>query len=228
MSGAPGRAESVLLAGDPDGGAAGASVKDRCHTDVNVEERAMDIRSLLSGGRRGVPSLFGEGDPFTTLQREMNRLFEDTMRATGTLVPESVRVMPRIDVRETDKGLEVTAEIPGVDEKDIDVELVDDVLTIRGEKRAESRKEEKGVYMLERSFGSFSRSIPLPFAPDPDAVEAAFEKGVLRIMMPQPPQAREKSRKIAVKGTAGPALGQAGAGQGEPDQTPPQDRHAAE
>jgi HSP20 family protein len=150
------------------------------------------------------PATVSTADPFFRLQHEMNRLFDDAFSGFGLasrLSPETADFRsPRIDVRETDTALEVEAELPGVDEKDIDVQLTDNVLTIRGEKRFERKDEKEGEYrLIERSFGSFARSIPAPFAVDPDAVEATFRNGVLKLSLPKPPEAVSKSRKIAVK-----------------------------
>lgn len=143
-------------------------------------------------------------DPFFRLQHEMNRLFDDAFAGFGLATrfsPEPADFRsPRIDVRETDSALEVEAELPGVDEKDIDVQLTDNVLTIRGEKRFERKDEKNGEYrLIERSFGSFARSIPAPFDVDPDAVEATFRNGVLKLTLPKPPGAASRTRKIEVK-----------------------------
>jgi HSP20 family protein len=95
----------------------------------------------------------------------------------------------------------VTAELPGVDEKDLDVTLANEVLTIRGEKRTERDEEDKDKnwHVVERSFGSFTRAIPLPFDPDATKVEARFDKGVLRIRLPKPGEVAKKQQKIEIK-----------------------------
>ncbi len=149
------------------------------------------------------PAAFAPADPFLRLQHEVNRLFDDAFSGFG-LEPrfagqgDDSRV-PRIDVRETGGALEIEAELPGVDEKDIDVDLSKNVLTIRGEKRYERTDEKAGDYrLIERSFGSFARSLSVPFTVDPDAIEATFRNGVLKLTLPKPPEAVSKSRKIAV------------------------------
>ena len=158
----------------------------------------MASRFLMPFGGR---SPAGRGDPFLQLHREMNRLFDDTFRSSfGGSGDQGGVIAPRIDVHEAGDGLEVTAELPGVSDKDIDLRLDGDVLTISGEKRNE-RKDER-AHVIERSYGSFQRSIQLPFTPDPDQVKAQCEHGVLRIRLPRGAE-QEKSRKIPIGGAAG-------------------------
>ena len=106
---------------------------------------------------------------------------------------------PRSDVVETDSGIEVTVELPGLEEKDLDLSLSDDALTIRGEKKVERKEEKRGFYMSERSYGSVFRSIPLPAGVDSDRAEATFRNGVLTVRLPQRPEAKERAKKIEVK-----------------------------
>jgi HSP20 family protein len=108
---------------------------------------------------------------------------------------------PKIDVGETKDAIEVTAELPGVDEKDLDLTLADGVLTVRGEKKSarEEQDKDKNWHVVERSYGSFSRTIPLPFDPDPAKVEAKFDKGVLHIHLPKPAEVAKKQQKIEIK-----------------------------
>jgi len=156
---------------------------------------------------RYLPSFFGRGDdPFRSLFQEVQKTFEDFSRRTpfGRFGSD---MSPKIDVAESKDAVEVTAELPGVEEKDVDVTLVDDVLTIRGEKKTEREEQDadKNWHVEERSYGSFTRSIPLPFDPDPSKVAAKFDKGVLRIHLPKPPEAAKKEQKIQIKtgGTPG-------------------------
>jgi len=107
---------------------------------------------------------------------------------------------PSIDVSENDKGIEVTAELPGVDEKDVEVTLADNLLTIKGEKKSEREEKEEGSYVSERSYGSFQRSFSLPYEVDAGKVEAKFDKGVLKISLPKSPELKKKTKKIAIKG----------------------------
>lgn len=163
------------------------------------KEDVMTLRSLLPFGREAVP-MRSNGDLFATLHRDLDRLF-DTMMTSPMTPAWNGRMMPCIDVRETDKGLDITAELPGVDEKDVDITLDGGMLTIRGEKRmadetGEAAKEALGVHMSERSYGSFLRTVPLPFEVDEDHIEASCDNGVLKITLPRSPTAQTKGRKI--------------------------------
>jgi HSP20 family protein len=117
---------------------------------------------------------------------------------------------PAVSVAETNDAFEVTAELPGVDEKDINVSLDDNQLVISGEKKMESTKEEKNWHVEERSYGSLYRSMLLPFEPEDGAVEAHFDKGVLRLTIKKPAKAVKTTKTIDIKtGTppsSGPAL----------------------
>lgn len=140
-------------------------------------------------------------NPLSALHQEMNRLFESFGGRFGDLsLPAEGWLSPRIDVTETDGAVQVTAELPGVEEDQIEVSLVDDVLTIKGEKKSESTKEEDGktYRLVERSYGSFQRRLALPFKADPAAVEAHFDKGVLTVTVPKPPETEAKSHRIAI------------------------------
>ena len=158
----------------------------------------------------------GGGDSFLALHREMNRLFDDVLRggAPGAQGRGQGGVMlaPHMDVSETDKEVRIKAELPGVTEKDIDVSLDDDVLTIRAEKRQERREEREGVHVSERAFGTFQRSIRLPFSVNADQVKAGFENGVLTVTLPKA-QPEEKTRRIQVHGSQRP--GGSGVGDGQ-------------
>lgn len=166
------------------------------------------------------PYGFGSSDPFFTLHREMNRLFDDVFRGgtarSGGLQPAST--MPSgffnasMDVCETDKEMCVTLELPGVASEDVDISLHDDMLTIRGEKKFQSERgggEKKGdkekkenYHFVERSYGSFQRSLRLPYVANPDEVKASFQDGVLTISIPKGAQ-QERMRKIPIQGAAG-------------------------
>jgi HSP20 family protein len=151
---------------------------------------------------RYLPSFFGRGeDPFRSLFQEVQKTFEDFSRRTPFARFGSDMLSPKIDVAEGNDAIEVTAELPGVDEKDVNVTLEDDVLTIRGEKKTERNEQDKDKnwHVVERSFGSFTRAIPLPFDPDATKVEAKFDKGVLRIRLPKPAEVARKQQKIEIK-----------------------------
>jgi len=151
-----------------------------------------------------LPTLFGRsgnGDTLDSLHDEVNRVFREFSR--GWPAPNFAGgVGLSLDVAETDKALEITAEIPGVDAKDIDVSIVNGVLTIKGEKRSQRDEKTKDYQLVERSFGSFQRALSLPFDVDPQKIEAKFDKGVLSISVPKPPEVAAKVQKIAVKQAA--------------------------
>jgi len=113
--------------------------------------------------------------------------------------------VPAISVAETNDAFEVTVELPGVDEKDINVSLDDNQLVISGEKKAESTKEEKDWHVEERSYGSFYRSMSLPFEPEEGAVEAHFDKGVLHLLIKKPAKAVKSTKTINIKTGAPPS-----------------------
>ncbi|HYF09838.1 MAG TPA: Hsp20/alpha crystallin family protein [Acetobacteraceae bacterium] len=159
---------------------------------------------------------FSSSEPFGTLQREINRVFDEVFRGVGAPAGGAVSFAPSIDVHETPKGLEITAELPGCSEKDIQLNLEGDLITIAGEKAGERREEREGMRLSERSYGSFRRSFRLPFVPEQDKVTATFDKGVLTIELPRPAQAQPASNRIPIRGAApqGP-----GAAQGARPQT---------
>jgi HSP20 family protein len=160
-------------------------------------EEAMDLRSLVPFGRR---ELAGE-DPFSAMRREMDRLFDDMTKSMSLARPAmGLGVMaPRVDVRETESAIEIEAELPGVTDKDVEVQLAEGVLTIRGEKKQEREEKEKGFYLMERSYGAFLRQIPLPVEVDEGKVEASFDKGVLKVVLPKSAKAEARTKKIAIK-----------------------------
>lgn len=142
-------------------------------------------------------------DPFFQLQRELSRAVDDVFRGAGGLrAPFAPGFAPSLDVRETPQGLELTAELPGVAENDIDLSLDGEMLTLRGEKKEEKTTEEKGLHVQERSFGSFRRTLRLPFAPEAGSVSARFDKGVLHVTLPKPAQAQAKENRIPIRGAA--------------------------
>ena len=106
----------------------------------------------------------------------------------------------RSDVVETDNAVEVSIELPGMEMKDIEVSVSDDMLTVKGEKKIERQDEKKGYYLSERSYGAIYRTIPLPPGVDGEKAEASFKDGVLTIRLPQTPEAQAKVKRIEVKG----------------------------
>lgn len=159
----------------------------------------MSLRSLLSlGNQLEMRPRQPQSGLFTTLQREIDRVFDDFSRGMGTFSMGDV--FPRMDVTERDSEIEITAELPGLEEKDVEVTLSDNVLTVKGEKKEEREEKTAQRHMVERSYGTFSRSVELPAGIDPATITATMEKGVLRLTMPKPTQSN--ARKIEVKGAA--------------------------
>jgi HSP20 family protein len=106
---------------------------------------------------------------------------------------------PAVDIAESDKAYEITAELPGLDEKNIEVKLANGALTIKGEKQEEKEEKKKDYYLHERHFGSFERCFRVPEGVDADKIEASFKKGVLTVTLPKTPEAQKAEKKIAVK-----------------------------
>jgi HSP20 family protein len=146
-------------------------------------------------------------DPLRAMRREM----ENALRAfdQNSFAADIGAGAPAISVAETTDAFEVTAELPGVDETDIKVSLDDNQLVISGEKKAESKKEEKDWHVEERSYGSFYRSISLPFEPEDGAVDAHFDKGVLHLTIKKPAKAVKTTKTIDIKTGARPTTGAA-------------------
>lgn len=168
----------------------------------------MQIRDLIPWGRQGsAPAPQDRTDPIIALQRDVNRMFEEFWRRferPGLAGFDSFGALsfssPRTDVAETDKEIEVTMELPGLDEKDIELTVTGDMLTVKGEKKQERKEEQKGWYLSERSYGSFYRSIPLPPGTEADKATAEFKKGVLTVRLPKSEQAQKQVKRIEVKG----------------------------
>jgi HSP20 family protein len=151
-------------------------------------------------GSRGLTPF--ELDPFTSFRRQVDRLFDDfftPLEPRSFAAAATAGSWPIVDVHETDQAYRVTAELPGLEQKDVEVSLRDNVLTISGEKREERTEEDGGRTYAERTFGRFQRSIPLQAEVDPDKVQASFKNGVLTVEAPKNPAARDKARRIEVR-----------------------------
>jgi HSP20 family protein len=161
----------------------------------------MDFRSLVPFGWSGgsLTRRPSAEDPFWGFRREVDRLFDDFFTGRGMARWPGDGVDLRLDVSETDNELTIAAELPGVDEKDVEVTLADDLLTVRGEKKREHTQRDGDYHMVERSYGSFARSLRLPFKVDQDKVDARFEKGVLTITLPKPAEIQQSTKRIAIK-----------------------------
>lgn len=140
-----------------------------------------------------------ERDPFTALQRRMNRLFEDFTRGFEMMPFGEQTWMPRVNISENDKEICVTAELPGMEEKDLDVTLTKNTLTLKGEKKEEKEEKDRNYHRVERTYGSIFREIPLPVEVEADKVDAKFKNGVLTVTLPKSHQAQATAKKVAVK-----------------------------
>jgi HSP20 family protein len=137
---------------------------------------------------------------FSTLQNEMNRLFNTVFDAPtpGNGNTTLRRWMPPMDLVETDEHFVLRADLPGLGEDDVKIEFEDGTLTVSGERRAEHESKNEGYYRVERAFGTFSRSLTLPKGIDPEAVSASFDRGVLEVRIPKPEE--RKPRRIEIAG----------------------------
>ena len=140
-----------------------------------------------------------------TLQGEMNRLFSTffdtpTGRSGGGNGGGARRWIPAMDLMETEEHFVLKADLPGMSESDVNIEVENNVLTVSGERKTEHEDKQQGYYRLERATGSFARSLTLPEGIDPDAVTAAFDNGVLEVRIPKPAQAKPRKVQIAVGG----------------------------
>ena len=163
-----------------------------------------DLVPRIGRGRERMPVRREEHDPFRDFQRRMNRLFDDFF-SDFPLAPRwgerdlaAAGFSPHVDVSETDKEVKVSAELPGMDERDITVEMDDAAITIRGERKEEKEDKGKNWYTREQSYGVFHRIIPLPTSVDGEKANAKFKKGVLTITVPkrEEDQAKRKAIKI--------------------------------
>lgn len=153
-----------------------------------------------------LPKAWGEdkgNDIFSSLHRQIDRVFDDFTQGEhwpfAALTASNGKMAPRINVSETDKEIEVTAELPGVEENQVDVSLVGDMLTIKAEKKAEEEKTEKDYHLVERSYGKFERTMRLPCEVDAGKVKADFKNGVLSVKLPKSPEMKAKTQKIEVQ-----------------------------
>jgi HSP20 family protein len=167
----------------------------------------VDFRSLVPWRERSeVPAPRDDWfDPFVGFRREMDRMFDsffDTFpdrSGRGLTRAGWSDITPAIDIAETDKELVVTAEVPGVSEKDVEVTLSGNLLTIKGEKKTEHEEKDGGHSYMERRFGSFSRSLRLPFEVKDEKVDAQYDKGILNIHIAKPADVQNSVRRIEVK-----------------------------
>jgi HSP20 family protein len=152
------------------------------------------------------------GHPFESLYREIDRLFDDfgmgfrwpfgrSLFATEPLFRRELTwpKMPAVDIVESENGYEITADLPGLEEKNIEIKVTDGVLTMKGEKQDDKEEKNKDYYLQERRFGSFQRSFELPDSVDADKIEAIFKTGVLTVKLPKKAEAQKPAKTIEVK-----------------------------
>jgi HSP20 family protein len=179
----------------------GARKRVRAPCPVHERSKTMAIRDLVPWSRnQELAPARGTYDPFMTLHREMNRLFDDMFQGFGgprlsPLMEGRFGGWPKLEVSDTDKTLTISAELPGMTEKDVQIEIANGVLTIRGEKKDE-RKDE-GKHFTERYYGAFERQIALDDVEE-DKAEASFKNGVLTISLPKSENPRAGVKRIAV------------------------------
>jgi HSP20 family protein len=144
-------------------------------------------------------------DPFQSFRTEMDRLFDSFLGGVPSLAglrqsfPEA-QMTPTMDVKENEKEIVVKADLPGMDERDINLTIHNGVLSLRGEKKSEHTDQRDNYHVMERSYGSFQRSIRLPETINEDKAEARFDKGVLTITLPKRPEMVGTQKKIEIKG----------------------------
>jgi len=159
----------------------------------------MAFNDLIPWRSGRVPAMRGE-EPFNSLQREMNRLFESFWGGAepGMTTGGTGLYSPTIDVHESDQAYRVTAELPGLSESDVEISLRDNNLIVRGEKKTEHEEKHGDRHYSERHYGRFQRVIPFAAEIDADKVQAKFDKGVLTIELPKNAKARDKTRRIQI------------------------------
>ena len=159
--------------------------------------------------RQSLPSLLSEnGAPpfFQSLQKEMNQVF-DRFRGPWAATSgdwfgaDNGALFPALDIAETDEAVEITAEVPGVKEDDLDVSIAGGILTLKGEKSSDHEEKEEDYHLIERRYGSFRRQVPLGFSPQDGAVDAKFTDGVLKLRVAKPAEAKAKVHKIKIEKT---------------------------
>jgi HSP20 family protein len=147
----------------------------------------------------------GDGDPVQALQQSIDRVFDDFWRTFNLPMlgdwdgGVASAVVPQVDVRETDQEVELVAELPGMDEGDVDVSVSQGMLTIRGEKKSEREEEDEGYVLRERSFGRVERIVPLPEGLDVDSAQATFRNGVLTVKIPKTAETQRAAKRISVQ-----------------------------
>lgn len=167
-----------------------------------------DTKAGMSAASGTSASASAPWQPFESLRREIDSIFENFGLGSWRLPAERAprlamgwpgAIAPATDLTERDGEYEITAELPGLDQKDVEVKLANGMLTIKGEKREEREEGDKDYHLSERRYGSFMRAFAMPPGVDADKIEANFTKGVLTVKLPKTAEARQKEKKIDVK-----------------------------
>jgi HSP20 family protein len=166
----------------------------------------MKVKDLLPIARSKKDISVREQDrdhPFWSLRRDIDRMFDQFLEDSSLTPFDSMNRFssPRLDIKESEKEIKIIADLPGLDEKDIDISIRDDVLHLKGEKRQEKEEKGENYYRRERSYGSFQRDIVLPSTVESDKTEAVFIRGVLTITLPKKADSKQKSKRIEIKTT---------------------------
>jgi HSP20 family protein len=159
------------------------------------------------------PAARREASPFDRLHSEIDRLFDDFgigpwrsafRRGMSDMEPlwrrePSLGQVPAVDIAETAQGYEITAELPGINQDNLEVKYANGTLTIKGEKKDDREEKKENYYVSERSYGSFQRAFRVPDGVDPDKVEASFKNGVLTVKLPKTPEAQKTEKRIEIR-----------------------------
>ena len=173
------------------------------------------VPAKKSGGQDAAATAWAEWPSLGALRGEIERVLDEfrfgsrfpftprTLKELETLFPSPVRsTSPAVDIEEKDREYELTAEVPGMDEKDVDIQVANGVLTIKGEKEEKTEEKKRDYVFSERRFGSFERRMPLPEGIDHDRITATMKKGVLVVTLPKTAEAQKPKKKIEVKSAA--------------------------
>jgi HSP20 family protein len=173
---------------------------------------ATETKLPVTKKKASEPAFAGEGwRPFEVLRNEVERLFDDfdsdfwrrpfrQLSAIEKTWPKTLVAVPAVDVAESEKAYEISVELPGMDQNDIEVALTNGELHIKGEKKEETKEEKKDYYVSERRYGAFERYFTLPDSVDGDRIDANFKNGVLKVTLPKTVEAQKPAKKIEVKG----------------------------
>jgi len=177
---------------------------------IMTEATRLPVKTEAKGTAPAAPSAWS---PFEALRREIDRVFDSVHFGSWRLPVNrpafdadfnwmregNWALSPAVDVSEKPTGYEISAEMPGIDEKDIEVKLTNGMLTIKGEKKEQKEERDKDYYLAERRYGSFMRSFPVPDGVDTAKIEASFAKGVLTVKLPKSAEAQKSEKKISIK-----------------------------